>query len=75
MFWLLFLNVLRIFAPASQKAAGIVLCRSVVFIIFLSYLPDMALWTKGTFQKDLTQVFETPTSSDFILLSCVQIDW
>lgn len=33
--------------------------------LFVLYLPDMALWTKGTFQKDLTQVFETQTSNDF----------
>lgn len=54
-----FKNVLCIFAPAREKTAGIVLCRYVFFSFvsfFVSYLPDMALWTKGTFQKDLTQV-------------------
>ena len=70
-----FFNVLRnvFFARASKKTAGIVLCRSFIlfyfilfhFVCFVLYLPDMALWTKGTFQKDLIQVFETQTSTDF----------
>lgn len=64
-------NVLRTFAPACEKTAGIVSCRSVFVVLFfflVSYLPDMALWTKGTLQKDLTQVCETQVKPHLILI-------
>lgn len=77
-----FFKCFRIFAPASgkKKTAGIVLCQPVLFFIcfsfFVSYLPDMALWTKGTFQKDLTQVFESRLHLTLTyLLNGVQTEW
>lgn len=76
-----FLNVFVFLPqPVEKKTAGIVLCQPVLFFIcfsfFVSYLPDMALWTKGTFQKDLTQVFESRLHLTLTyLLNCVQTEW
>lgn len=72
-----FLNVSSIFAPASKKTAGIVLCQSVCFFVFYSvfccccrlFHTFQALWTKGTFHTDLTQHLTLPSS-----LSCVQTE-
>lgn len=54
-----FLNVLGIFAPASEKTAGIVLCCFLLFcffVILFHTFQNMALWTTGTIQNDLTCV-------------------
>lgn len=54
-----------VFLPGLVRKLQGLSCVDLLFFLFVLYLPDMALWTKGTFQKDLTQVFEIQTSTDF----------